>query len=325
MNPKTYINWAIIGTGKITRKFAADLKNVPNANCYAVASRSLEKAQQFAQEFGFEKHYGSYEDLVNDDLVDAVYVATPHALHKANTVLCLKNKIAVLCEKPFAMNTEEVQEMIYTAKENDTLLMEALWTYFLPHYLYVLNMVKNDELGAITHVNADFGFFREFTEDDRLFNKQLGGGSLLDIGIYPIFVALTLLGKPDTIQAHATYFENGADSSCNMIFEYSNGTKALLKSTLLEDTPTAVTIECEQGSISITPRFYQPTTVTVMKNGISEKIDFHVDTIGYNYEAEHFTNLLLQHQKESPVMDFNTSLNLIGILDSVRKIINLNY
>lgn len=319
------INWAIIGTGKIARKFATDLLSVPNTLPYAVASRGLQKAEAFATEFGFQKAYGSYEELVSDPEVDAIYIATPHALHKKNTLLCLKNKIAVLCEKPFAMNTNEVKEMIACAREHDTLLMEALWTYFLPHFQYVLQLVKTKELGNIKCVKADFGFSATYNEEDRLFNKQLGGGSLLDIGIYPIFVALALIGTPEKINASASYFENGVDSACNMIFEYKNNVKAYLRSTLLHDTPTETFIEFEKGTVHITPRFYQPSGLTITTNGSTYRKEFECTTIGYNFEAAHFTNLLIEGKKESPVMNFDISLNLIGLLDSVRKIIKLNY
>lgn len=324
---KTKVNWGIIGTGRIAKEFAKDLATVTNANCYAVASRSHEKAVDFTEEFHFEKSYGSYEALVKDPNVDAVYIAVPHTFHYECTKLCLQHGKAVLCEKPFAMNTEQVAEMIALAQEKDLLLMEALWTYFLPHYQYVLNLVKEQKFGTIQSLTADFGFVAQKDPNARLLNKSLGGGSLLDIGIYPVFVALTLLGMPNKIEAKATFFETGADSECYVTFHYNNEVKAHLKSTLLEDTATEAIIACEEGNIKINSKFYEPSTVTLApKQGKEEVIDFGGYTsIGYNYEAAHFGDLFLKGEKESPIMNFDTSQQLITLLDSIRKEIQLEY
>lgn len=324
--PLKTINWGIIGLGNIAHKFATDLLTIEGAKLHAVASRNQDKADAFASKYGATKAYGSYEFLAKDKNIDAVYIATPHALHKENTLLCLEHGIAVLCEKPFAMNSDEVSEMITKAKEKKVLLMEALWTYFLPHYKYVLNILEEKKYGNILKLEADFGFYRAFDDSTRLFNKALGGGSLLDIGIYPIFAALSTLGIPKNIDAKATYFDNGADSSCDMVFEYKNDVKAYLKSTLIEDTKTEATFYCERGTIKINSMFHMPTTVTLIPNeGEKETIDFNYKTIGYNYEAIHF-NELLRHQKtESNIMAFEFSKQLIKTLDAVRSQINLNY
>ncbi|MFD2724626.1 Gfo/Idh/MocA family protein [Hyunsoonleella rubra] len=324
--PLKTINWGIIGLGNIAHKFATDLLTVEGANLYAVASRTQQKANEFASKYNAEKTYDSYEALAKDKNIDAVYIATPHALHKENTLLCLDKGIAVLCEKPFAMNSEEVAEMIAKSKAKNTLLMEALWTYFLPHYQYVLNALNEKKYGKVLKLEADFGFYRAFDDASRLFNKALGGGSLLDIGIYPIFAALSTLGTPKSMEASATFFENGADSSCTMQFEYENGAKANLKSTLLEDTPTEAIFYCESGVIKINGGWFSPSTVTLIPNEGTEKtIDFGYKTIGYSFEIEHFNNLLRQGKTESDVMTFAFSEELISTLDTVRKIINLDY
>tara|TARA_R110002049_G_scaffold175107_1_gene342416 strand:- start:8414 stop:9397 length:984 start_codon:yes stop_codon:yes gene_type:complete len=319
------IKWGIIGLGNIANKFATDLLTVENAELYAVASRSQEKADAFAKQYQATKGYDSYETLAKDPNIDAVYIATPHALHKENTLLCLEHGIAVLCEKPFAMNAGEVEEMIAKAKEKNVLLMEALWTYFLPHYQYVLNELKNKKYGNILKLEADFGFYREFNTNSRLFEKSLGGGSLLDIGIYPIFVALSTLGIPNEIKADATFFDNGADSSCNIEFGYENGASTNLKSTLLNDTPTQAIFHCEEGTIKINTQFHCPSTVAILFNGKEETLDFSYKTIGYNYEIIHFNELLRQGKTESDVMSFEFSEQLIKTLDRVRKIIELHY
>ncbi len=319
------IRWGIIGLGSIANKFAKDLLTVKDAQLYAVASRSLEKADEFASAYNAVIAYSRYEDLVDDKNIDAVYIATPHALHKENTLLCLKKGIAVLCEKPFAMNSSEVEEMITCAKAKNTLLMEALWTYFLPHYQYVLQVLKNKTYGDILKLEADFGFFREFNNDARLFNKSLGGGSLLDIGIYPIFAALSTLEKPINIEANTTFFDNGADSTCNMTFNYKKNVKAYLKSSLLESLPTEAIFYCEKAIIKVNTMFHMPTTVSIIIDGKEDIKDFGYNTIGYNYEIMHFNELIQLGKTESPIMSFEFSNQLISILDSVRNLIKLEY
>jgi predicted dehydrogenase len=321
---KSIIKWGIIGCGKIANKFATDLMTIPYAKLVAVASRNQENADSFANKYKSEKAYNSYEALAKDNNVDAVYIATPHSFHKEHSILCLQNKKAVLCEKPFAMNLQEVEEMIAVAKENNVLLMEALWTYFLPHYNYVLEIVKNEKFGLLKEVKADFGFFRSYDTNSRLFKKEVGGGSLLDIGIYPIFAALSTLGKPNTIEANATFFENGADSSCTLFFDYGNA-KAVLKSSLLEDLKTEAIFRFENSIVKINSMFHQPATVTIIENNNEETIDFGYKTIGYNFETEHFNQLLRENKTESDIMTFEFSKNLIKILDKARNSIGLEY
>ena len=318
------IRWGILGLGHIAHKFSQDLATVEGAELYAVASRSREKATSFAEEFQVSNSYDSYELLVKDPAIDAIYIATPHSFHKEHTILCLQHKKAVLCEKPFAMNLKEVAEMIAVAKENKTLLMEALWTLFLPHYQYVINFIKNEVFGKVLLLEADFGFQSTHSLDSRVLTKKLGGGSLLDIGIYPVFAALSTLGVPKTIEADATFFENGADSACSIVFEYNNA-KAILKSTFLEETPSEAIFTCEHGVVKLNTRFHQPTSVTLFQNGLEEHIDFSANTFGYNFEIEHFNQLLRDHKTGSELMSFSFSKDLICTLDKIRKQINLKY
>ncbi|MHB0755883.1 Gfo/Idh/MocA family protein [Polaribacter sp. M15] len=323
MEKKT-IKWGIIGLGKIANKFATDLLTIQDAELVAVASRSQENADSFAAKYRAKKAYNSYEDLAKDKNVDAVYIATPHSFHAAHSILCLQQKKAVLCEKPFAMNATEVAEMIAVAKENDVLLMEALWTYFLPHYQYALDIFKTKKFGNLKEIKADFGFKATYNLESRLLKKEVGGGSLLDIGIYPIFVALSSLGIPNTINANATFFKTGADSTCEVIFNYSNA-KAILKSTLIEDTSTEAIFSFEDAVVKLNTMFHQPSTITIFKDDKEEVVDFGYKTIGYNYETEHFNQLLRENKKESNVMTFDFSKKLIETLDEIRKIIGLEY
>lgn len=319
------IRWGIIGLGGIAHKFAKDLLTVEDCELYAVASRTQDKADAFASQYGASKAYDTYEALANDPHVDVAYIATPHALHKDNTIMCLKKGIAVLCEKPFAMNLDEVQEMITVANAHNTLLMEALWTRFLPHYNYVLELLKEKTFGDILKLEASFGFYREFNGDARLFNKSVGGGSLLDLGIYPIFAALTILGIPHQIEAQATFFENGADSSCNMTFRYPNNVSAYLKCSLIEDLPTKAIMHLKKGTVKIDRQFYAPGSVTISIDGTTETKRFECNTLGYNYEIGHFNQLLRSGKTESDLMTFDFSKQLIKTLDDVRLKIGLEY
>ena len=324
---KTNYNWGILGLGKIAKKFATDLQSVEGANLKAVASRSLKNAEEFAEDFRAENYYGSYAELIEDPEIDVIYIATPHVFHKELTIACLKAKKAVLCEKAFGMNKAEVEEMISTAKAENVFLMEALWTYFVPHYQYVLEIIQQKKYGEIKSLTADFGFKAPYDLDKRLFNKNLGGGSLLDIGIYPVFAAITLIGIPQKIEASAQFSETKVDEECLITFSYPNGVKANLKSTLLEKTPTECIIELEEATVKLTSRFHEPPSSVEIttKDGKKELIEFPVATLGYNYEAAHVQQMLSENKTESTVMTFEKSLQLISLLDQVREKIGLEY
>ena len=318
------IKWGIIGLGNIAQKFAEDLSLIEDAELVAVASRSKVKANNFSTKFNVKQAYNSYEDLAKDPNVEAIYIATPHSFHKEHAILCMKHKKAVLCEKPFAMNSNEVDEMIAVAKENKVLLMEALWTFFLPHYKYLLDTVRNQSLGKLEKLEADFGFKAAYDLEGRFLKKEIGGGSLLDIGIYPIFAALSTLGKPKNIEANASFYETGADSKCNMLFNYDDS-KAILKSTLLKETKSEAIYTFTDGVLKLNTRFHEPTTITIIQNDMETTKDFPYKGFGYYYEILHFNQLLRDDKKESDVMTFEFSRVLIKTIDKVRNLIGLEY
>ncbi|MEE2773011.1 MAG: Gfo/Idh/MocA family oxidoreductase [Bacteroidota bacterium] len=319
------IKWGIIGLGKIAGKFAGDLQKVEEAILYGVASRNMEKAEEFKEDFHAEKAFGSYEAILKDEEVDVIYVATPHVYHAEITKDCLHHGKAVLCEKPFAMNRSQVEEMIALAKEKNIFLMEALWTKFLPHFKAVEETIKTGKYGKIKAIKADFGFKADYNPEKRLFNKDLGGGSLLDIGIYPVFLAHHFLGMPDSVQAEAIIGKTGVDERCDIRFHYNNGTSAELFSTLQEDSGTTAEIELENGKITMHSRFHEPTSAQFEIDGKMEIRNYGVTTKGYNFEAEHVTKMLQQGKKESDIMSFQDSLELISLLDSIREKIDLQY
>jgi predicted dehydrogenase len=313
-------NWAVLGCGKIAKKFSNDLKLLPNANLYAAASRDLQKAQDFANETGFEKAYGSYEEMVSDPNVDVVYVATPHSHHHEHTLLCLNHNKAVLCEKAFAINKNEAEEMVACAKQNNTFLMEAFWTMFQPSFHKAMEIVKSGELGKLKVVRSDFAFNAPFDENKRLYNVNLGGGSLLDIGIYPVFAALTSLGKPDSIKTLADFASTGSEESISMIFKYKDGQIANLTSSFAAFSPTQTEYWFEKGCMVLNPKWHAPTNITVWKDGGEVQIfpSEHKEGTGYQYEAAHVMECLDAGKIESDKMPWQMSLDLMETLDRVR-------
>ena len=319
-------NWGIIGLGKIANKFAQDISSLPNAKVYAVASRSLEKAQQFAQQYEANYAYGSYEELMQCPNLDVVYIATPHVFHKEHSLLCLGHNIPVLCEKPFALNRSEVDEMIQMARQTDTFLMEALWTRFLPTTKKILSIIESGQLGKIYAIKADFGFKAAFDPDGRLYNPHLAGGSLLDIGIYPVFLALLLLGPPDDLKAFAKFSTTGVDEECQIIFNYQTGQTANLHSTIRSLTKTEAFIYGEKGSIHIHTRWHEPSSFTLIINDQRPKhFQFNYTGNGYYFEAEEVMQCLEDQQKESQLLPLDFSVQLIQLLDRIRKEISLSY
>ena len=320
------INWGILGLGSIANKFAQALTSVPNTKLYAVGSRSSDKAKQFAKKYNVKNFYGSYEELASDPSVDAIYIATPHVLHCENTLMCIGNGKAVLCEKPFAMNEKEVMRMVKKAHDNEVFLMEALWTRFLPTIAKTMELIAGGVIGDIIHVKSDFGMKAPYDPDKRLFNRDLGGGCLLDIGIYPVFIALLLLGEPDEISAEAVIGKTGVDENFSSTFKYNNGKMATLFSTFLTNTPVETNIYGTKGFIRINRMWHIPTSLTIVKNdGHSENIKFDYRSNGYDLEAEEVTNCLLNGSKESSIMPLDFSIKLIRLLDKIRKICNIKY
>ena len=319
------IRWGIFGCGRIARKFASDLSLVKNAELVACGARSKQSADEFAKEFSINHAHYSYEDLVKDNDVDVIYVATPHGLHHQHVLLCIENNKAVLCEKAFAINYTQAKEMIDAAQNKKVFLMEAVWTKFLPHYKQVQQMIDDGMIGDIKSMTADFGFRPpENNVAERIFDPKLGGGTILDIGIYNIFTALFFLGKPDNINAVMTPASTGIDAQCAATFTYNNGMIAQLFSTFLSDTPTECNISGTKGRIHLGHRYYTPFATIEYFTGRPEtkqtiNIDFEEKGFGYEHEAAHVCDCLEQGLTESPVMTHDDTLLLMQTMDEVRR------
>ena len=317
--PKTF-NWGIIATGNIAHKFAQDVALIPDAQIHAVASRSFDKASDFAQQYGAQYAYGSYESIVQCPDLDAVYVATPHSLHYENTMHCLKHKIPVLCEKSFAINARQVGEMIATANANDTFLMEAFWTRFLPTHRKMYQLIQEGAIGDIRSIKADFGIHFPFKPEGRLFNRSLGGGSLLDVGIYPVFLAVWLLGKPTITKAVATFGPTEVEEVCNIIFKYDTGQTAILDSSLRFDTPCIGYIYGSEGYIQLHHRFHEARSFSIGKYGQEPTVhQFEFTGNGYFYEAIEVMERIRSGKTQSALMPLSLSLDLMETLDSIRS------
>jgi len=317
---KNVFNWGIIGLGKIAEKFAADLPHTENGVLHAVASRTISKATEFAKRHGASHILGSYEEILAVPNLDAIYIATPHNLHFENTMMCLEAGIPVLCEKPMAINLNQAEQMVALSRERNVFLMDALWTRFLPHFVEVKKIVDSGVLGPITSLVADFGFEANEKNHKRLFSKRLGGGALLDIGIYPIFASLALLGKPTEINAKAEFGDTGVDMKVDMEFLYGNTCTAQLSCSLLEHTPSDLLIEGERGTLEVGRRFHGPNNYDLRIRDNDQKIsNFKYNCNGYKYEADEVSRCIGIGQTESDIMPLDFTLELMTLLDQVRR------
>jgi predicted dehydrogenase len=325
----TRIRWGILGCGRIARKFAADLQLANDAELIAAASRNKETLLSFAKDFPCKYLHNSYEELVANNAVDVIYVATPHSHHYEHTLLCLEHQKAVLCEKAFAINSRQAREMVDSARRKKVFLMEALWTKFLPHYKKLQELLQQDTVGSVKSVLVNFGFKASSNPPQRLLDPSLGGGSLLDIGIYNVFMATSVLGRPDSIDAAMTAASTGVDEQLAVLFKYENGAMAQLFSSFITNLPIRADINGTEGCITLTSRFYEPsTTIELSKQIPYEREIVPVEKeggFGYQYEARHVNECLKKGLTESPVMTHADTLLLMEILDAIRIKAGIKY
>lgn len=320
------IRWGIMGTGKIAHGFARDFAAVQNAEIQAVASRDMQKAQEFAREFGIAKAYKSYEDLVADTEIDIIYIATPHTLHYSNTLLCLNKGKAVLCEKPLAVNYQQVKEMIDLARDKNLFLMEALWTYFLPAILQAKSWIDQGQIGKITLIQANFGFKTAFDPKSRLFDPNLAGGALLDIGIYPIALAILMAeGDPVEIKASASLGQSKVDEYDAILLSFKNGIRAQLSCSLVSYLRDDAFIYGTEGYIHIPDFWHAEKAFLYQSDQMIERFEDQRNTRGFNFETDEVNRMLAHNKTESSYMPWQQSIRLIQIMDEVRRQINLTY
>jgi predicted dehydrogenase len=318
-------NWGILGPGGIARAFAQDLTLLSGHTIAAVGSRSLANAEKFSANFGGTA-YGSYEELVADPSIDAIYVATPHSAHHDNVVLALNAGKPVLCEKPFAVNAKEAQAMVDAASRNSVALMEAMWARFLPHYAKVREIVESGVLGPILSIHADHGQRLADQEIARLIDPHLAGGALLDLGIYPVSFAHMILGNPSHITSKAVMTDKGVDAQTSMIFTYESGAQAVLTTTMIEQTPCRAVVAGLDGWLEIDRTFYNPAAMRVALN--DGKVTEYPNTYnghGLREQAETFKQLVRSGKFESEILTWADTVDIMKSLDLVRAQIGLKY
>jgi len=318
-------SWGILGPGGIARAFAKDLALLDGHSIGAVGSRSLSNAQNFAAEFG-GKAYASYEELVGDSSIDAVYVATPHPAHHNNVIMALKAGKPVLCEKPFAVNSQQAQEMVDAASLNKVALMEAMWARFLPHYAKVREIIASGVLGPILSIHADHGQRLADQGIARLIDPQLAGGALLDLGVYPISFAHMILGNPTSITSSAVMTEKGVDAQTSMIFSYNNGAQAVLTTTMVEQTPCRAVVAGLNGWLEIDRTFYNPASMRlVLNDGSVTEYPSNYKGHGLREQAQVFRQLVESGALESKILTWKDTVDIMKSMDTVRAQIGLKY
>jgi predicted dehydrogenase len=321
------IRWGVLGTGSIAASFAGDLQLLPDHRLAAVGSRSESGAASFAAHFDAPRSYASYEEVCADPDVDVVYVATPHPYHAHSALLALRSGKPVLCEKPFTVNAPDAAEVIAVARQRGLFCMEAMWTRFLPHMREIRSLLDAGALGEIRTVIADHG--QRFLPPDltsRLYAVELGGGALLDLGIYPVSFASFVMGRPERVTAVSDAAVTGVDAQTSVLLQYQGGSHAVLTTTLGARTPTTASVTGTEGRITIDEVWYQPTSFTFeSQSGNVQRYAEPRVGHGLRYEAAEVGRCLRAGLAESPIMPLDETLAIMTTMDEVRRQIGLRY
>ena len=320
------IKWGIMGTGRIAGSFAVALNYLEDAELYGIGSRSEERADAFSHEYSVPKSFHDYESLVNNPDIDVVYIATPHSLHKENCLMCLEHGKAVLCEKPFTINAAEAAAVINFARERRLFLMEAMWSRFVPAAIKLKELIEDKIIGDIQYLFAGGAFIPEFDPDHYLFKKELGGGVLLDGGIYPVSLASWLLGYPDRIQSAGRLNSSGIDDHDALLLEYDCGAIAGLHVSMRTQSPPDITVLGSKGKIYVHPAMFCPSKITLSLFDAEEtEIALPFASNGYQYEAMEVNRCLREGKTESKVMPLDETLAIMRMMDEIRGQFGLKY
>ncbi|QYF92596.1 Gfo/Idh/MocA family oxidoreductase [Massilia sp. PAMC28688] len=320
------IRWGILGTGGIARAFATALMATPGAVLAAVGSRSADSARAFGAEFGNPASYGSYEALADASGVDIIYIATPHPMHADNALMVLRAGKAVLCEKPFTMNLRQAREVVALARANRLFLMEAMWTRFMPALEEVRRIIASGEIGTVRQVHADFGFAATLDPEHRVNKRELGGGALLDLGIYPLSIACALLGPVESVRAQAFLTDGGIDHTTGFSLKHASGAMSVCSCSLRARTPCELTVSGTLGNVRMNAMFHLTESLTVKTaDGTVRTIATPFLGNGYVHEALEAGRCLREGLIESPHMRHDDTLAIMGLLDTIRAQIGLYY
>lgn len=326
------LRWGILGTGGIARAFATDLAGVPGARLVAAGSRTDAGAAAFAEAFPGVRPHGSWASLMADDEVDAVYIATPHPWHAENALLAIGAGRHVLIEKPFTMDAAEARTVVAAARAAGVVCLEAMWTRFLPHTLRIRELLAQGAVGDVVAVTADHGQWFPQDPTHRLFDPALGGGALLDLGIYVVSWASMVLGAPSSVTAAATRAFTGVDAQTSMILGYPDGVaQSILTCTLASATPRRAAIAGTEGVIEVDSTFYAPTSFTLTRrDGAGERFETPAGFgsspgKGLREEAREVGRLVAAGESESPHLPLDETVSVMETLDEVRRQIGLSY
>jgi predicted dehydrogenase len=320
------IKWGILATGEIASAFVQDLERVPDAEAVAVGSRSHASAERFAVRHGIERAHGSWAELAADPDVDVVYVATPHVAHLGAASLCIAAGKAVVCEKPLTINAGEAERLVIDARHRGVFLMEAMWMRTNPAIRRVAELVADGAIGEVRVVRADFGLAGPFEPTHRLRDPELGGGALLDLGVYPVSLAHLLLGVPATVAASARLTPEGVDAGTGMLLGFDSGAVALLNCSIDAATPATATITGTRGHITIGEPFFRPSGFRLHREGTEpELVSAPYDGLGYIHEILEVGRCLRADLQESPVVPCRSSIEVLQILDQVRSRVGVRY
>ncbi|HSE09827.1 MAG TPA: Gfo/Idh/MocA family oxidoreductase [Nocardioidaceae bacterium] len=321
------VRWGILATGKIASGFAQALKLLPDAELAAVAARRLESAERFGLAHGGPdtRAYGSYAELVEDPDVDVVYVATPHALHHQHAMLAFDAGKPVLCEKALTLTAREAEDLVRVSRERGLFFMEAMWMRCNPVIRRVKQLHDRGDLGTIQQVRADLGFRVDAPETDRLLAPELGGGALLDMGVYPLTFAYVFLGDPDKVEAVAELSPSGVDLNIALSLGWESGAVASLSSTMTAWSPRTASIATDRGRIDLGEAFHHPTAATWTENGEAHVIEEDVLGTGLAHEAAEVMRCLRNGEVESPLVPLEESLSIMRLMDRIRLKIGLAY
>jgi len=319
------VGWGILATGKIARAFAQNLTLLPDARIAAVGARRLESAQAFAKEYGAAAAHGSYRQLVEDPEVDVVYVASPHALHHGHVMLAFEAGKPVLCEKALTLNAVQAEHLVAEARQRRLFFMEAMWMRCNPMVRRLQQLLATGELGTVQQVRADLGFVVDKPVTDRLLAPELGGGALLDVGIYPLTFAHLFLGEPDSVAAAAALSDLGVDLNIALSLAYRTGAVASLSASLTAWSPRTASIATEVGRFDLPAAFHQPTTATWTSDGRSQTLTEEVLGTGLANEALEVMRCLRAGEIESPLVPHEDSLALMRLMDRIRADVGVRY
>jgi predicted dehydrogenase len=320
------VRWGILGTGSIARQFTEGLNALPEAEMLAVGSRSETSASEFADEREIPRRYASYDALAADPDVEIVYIATPHPFHAGNAELCLGAGKAVLCEKPFTVNAAEAERVVGIARDRGLFLMEGMWTRFFPLMERVRRLISEGAIGEVRMLDVDFGFRTELDPASRLFDPALGGGALLDVGVYCVSLASMVLGRPYGSVGLSHLGETGVDEQASVVLEHEGGRLANLSIGIRTATPQEATIMGTDGYLRVHSPWWRPTSMTISRPGeASETVEAPVSGNGFNYEAAEVMRCLENGETESDIMPLDETLSVMRTMDGIRAAWGLRY